>query len=387
MLKITYVINDKKVKSDNIQFVMDIKSYVELAMDILENNQFQRKRVSKSGSVYKLLKEDILKGCIIPPIVLASISKVETKAIDVELLNSLLAKPEDLKILDGLQRTYSLIEVYNTNKEYFDNLDNEYLVRIEVYLSITDTGILYRMLTLNTGQTPMSLRHQLEILFSKYLGSEISGTKILKEVDDQPVNSFDEFKFSDLIDGYNSFLEKNELPIGRFEILKTVQTIEFISKDNADKESFQFPKFVDSYSLCVRVFNKRFKDWTYPKDEVPEEFKIDSNPFGKEVYKIFNKSQPITGFGSAVAQLISLDIVKDLNEVDEILNELIFVDEDLLRLNKSLDEVRQESKKIGNGQRIFFRLFFKYLLDSESGVYKNVSESLEKAQKRALAEV
>jgi hypothetical protein len=387
MLKITYVINDKKVKSDNIQFVMDIKSYVELAMDILENNQFQRKRVSKSGSVYKLLKEDILKGCIIPPIVLASISKVETKAIDVELLNSLLAKPEDLKILDGLQRTYSLIEVYNTNKEYFDNLDNEYLVRIEVYLSITDTGILYRMLTLNTGQTPMSLRHQLEILFSKYLGAEISGTKILKEVDDQPVNSFDEFKFSDLIDGYNSFLEKNELPIGRFEILKTVQTIEFISKDNADKESFQFPKFVDSYSLCVRVFNKRFKDWTYPKDEVPEEFKIDSNPFGKEVYKIFNKSQPITGFGSAVAQLISLDIVKDLNEVDEILNELIFVDEDLLRLNKSLDEVRQESKKIGNGQRIFFRLFFKYLLDSESGVYKNVSESLEKAQKRALAEV
>jgi hypothetical protein len=353
----------------------------------LENNQFQRKRVSKSGSVYKLLKEDILKGCIIPPIVLASISKVETKAIDVELLNSLLAKPEDLKILDGLQRTYSLIEVYNTNKEYFDNLDNEYLVRIEVYLSITDTGILYRMLTLNTGQTPMSLRHQLEILFSKYLGAEISGTKILKEVDDQPVNSFDEFKFSDLIDGYNSFLEKNELPIGRFEILKTVQTIEFISKDNADKESFQFPKFVDSYSLCVRVFNERFKDWTYPKDEVPEEFKIDSNPFGKEVYKIFNKSQPITGFGSAVAQLISLDIVKDLNEVDEILNELIFVDEDLLRLNKSLDEVRQESKKIGNGQRIFFRLFFKYLLDSESGVYKNVSESLEKAQKRALAEV
>jgi hypothetical protein len=299
----------------------------------------------------------------------------------------LLAKPEDLKILDGLQRTYSLIEVYNTNKEYFDNLDNEYLVRIEVYLSITDTGILYRMLTLNTGQTPMSLRHQLEILFSKYLGAEISGTKILKEVDDQPVNSFDEFKFSDLIDGYNSFLEKNELPIGRFEILKTVQTIEFISKDNADKESFQFPKFVDSYSLCVRVFNERFKDWTYPKDEVPEEFKIDSNPFGKEVYKIFNKSQPITGFGSAVAQLISLDIVKDLNEVDEILNELIFVDEDLLRLNKSLDEVRQESKKIGNGQRIFFRLFFKYLLDSESGVYKNVSESLEKAQKRALAEV
>jgi hypothetical protein len=387
MLEITYVINDKKVKSDNIQFVMDIKSYVELAMDILENNQFQRKRVSKSGSVYKLLKEDILKGCIIPPIVLASISKVETKAIDVELLNSLLAKPEDLKILDGLQRTYSLIEVYNTNKEYFDNLDNEYLVRIEVYLSITDTGILYRMLTLNTGQTPMSLRHQLEILFSKYLGAEISGTKILKEVDDQPVNSFDEFKFSDLIDGYNSFLEKNELPIGRFEILKTVQTIEFISKDNADKESFQFPKFVDSYSLCVRVFNERFKDWTYPKDEVPEEFKIDSNPFGKEVYKIFNKSQPITGFGSAVAQLISLDIVKDLNEVDEILNELIFVDEDLLRLNKSLDEVRQESKKIGNGQRIFFRLFFKYLLDSESGVYKNVSESLEKAQKRALAEV
>lgn len=36
---------------------------------------------------------------------------------------------------------------------------------VEIYFKINRFGNLYRMLTLNTGQTPMSLRHQIEILY------------------------------------------------------------------------------------------------------------------------------------------------------------------------------------------------------------------------------
>ena len=82
-------------------------------------------------------------------------------------------KPENLIILDGLQRTYTILELIEELKSEEDNqeelskvLSNS--IRIEVFLGINKIGILYRMLTLNTGQTPMSIRHQIEILYSDY---------------------------------------------------------------------------------------------------------------------------------------------------------------------------------------------------------------------------
>lgn len=385
MIEVTCVLDDKKVNSKNIQFTIDIKKYVELSKQIIHNNPFQRNKVSRSGSVYSLLKEDILKGCIIPPIVLASTFRLDYEENNHdEILNRILSEPQDLKILDGLQRTFSLIEVYDNNIDFFER--NEYVIRVEVYLSISDTGILYRMLTLNTGQTPMTLRHQLEILFSKYLDGSVEDLRIIKEVDDDAVRSINEYKFSDLIDGYNSFLERNELPIDRFDILQTVQTIQLISHD--DNGDYEFKNFVKTYNLIAKKFDEHFKDWVYPSDEdIDAEFKTKANPFGKLPFKIFNRSQAITGFGAAIGDLIDLDSINGLSSISKICNELIFTNDDILNLNKCLDDVRDKSKKIGNGQRIFFKLFFKHLFDKDGNTFKNIGTSLEKAKKRALAEV
>ncbi|MGF6183450.1 hypothetical protein ABIB42_004505 [Massilia sp. UYP32] len=384
MVKITNVLLDKKVDSRNIQFIMDIASYAELAGDIINNNPYQRNKVSKSGSIYNLLKEDILKQCIIPPIVLASTSKLAENASPEELLKEVLSDSGNLKILDGLQRTLSIIDVYNNNREHFERLDEEYLIRVEVYLSISDTGILYRMLTLNTGQTPMTLRHQLEILFSKYAEGEFNGVSILREVDETSVKSIDSYRFSDLIDGYTSFLEKNELPIDRFDILQTVRTIKFVSGEAAAK--IEFSDFLISYRTLSLAFQSRFPEWIYPA-EVNDDLKIEANPFGREVYKIFNKSQPLTGYGAAVAELISSKTIAGLDEVSNLASRLEFDEDDLLRLIKFLDDIRGQFKKIGNGQRIFFKLFFKYLLDRDGSSFLNVSDSLERAKNRAMAEV
>ena len=366
MIEVTCVLDDKKVNSKNIQFTIDIKKYVELSKQIIHNNPFQRNKVSRSGSVYSLLKEDILKGCIIPPIVLASTFRLDHEENNHDdILNKILSEPQDLKILDGLQRTFSLIEVYDNNIEFFEK--NEYVIRVEVYLSISDTGILYRMLTLNTGQTPMTLRHQLEILFSKYLDGSVEDLRIIKEVDDDAVRSINEYKFSDLIDGYNSFLERNELPIDRFDILQTVQTIQLISHD--DNGDYEFKNFVKTYNLIAKKFDEHFKDWVYPSDDdIDAEFKTKANPFGKLPFKIFNRSQAITGFGAAIGDLIDLDSINGLSSISKICNELIFTNDDILNLNKCLDDVRDKSKKIGNGQRIFFKLFFKHLFDKDGNL-------------------
>ncbi|TDV44443.1 hypothetical protein EC919_114115 [Pseudomonas graminis] len=384
MRSITFVLLDKKVNSRNIQFVIDIGSYAELAGNIINNNPYQRNRVSKSGSIYNLLKEDILKECIIPPIVLASTSTLRNGSTNDELLEEVLADFGNLKILDGLQRSLSIIDVYNTNRDYFDGLAEKYMIRVEAYLSISDTGILYRMLTLNTGQTPMTLRHQLEILFSKYAEGGVDGVTILREVDEAAVKTIHSYRFADLVEGYTSFLERNELPIDRFDILQTVRTIKFISDESAEK--IEFTDFVSSYRSLSLAFDNRFADWRYP-DDVDEDLRTNANPFGREVYKIFNKSQPLTGFGAAIAELMSSGVIAGLNDIDHLIPRLVFGENDLLELNKYLDDIREKAKKIGNGQRIYFKLFFKYLLDRDGSSFLNVSESLEKARNRAIAEV
>ncbi|EQA4283269.1 hypothetical protein ACX2VI_004283, partial [Cronobacter dublinensis] len=324
----------------------------------------------------------------IPPIVLASTKNININDVKItsDTLNEIVANPSQLIILDGLQRTYSLIETYKNHKEHFDSLDEKYTLRIEIYLSIDDTGILYRMLTLNTGQTPMSLRHQLEILFSKYLGSEIENVNVIKDIDDASVKSISDYKFSDLIEGYNSFIELNELPMDRFDVLQSVRTIKFISDTKSNL--MDFPKFVKSFNFIARKFDIQFPGWEYPEEsQVDPELKIDSNPYGKFTYRIFNRSQTITGFGAALGELIKSKSINDLSSIDDLIDELIFSSDDLLKLNKYLDDIKIKSKKIGNGQRIFFKLFFKYLLDKDGETYLNVSQNLEKAHKRALAEV
>ncbi|MFQ1999307.1 hypothetical protein ACK35E_18140 [Aeromonas veronii] len=354
----------------------------------MANNPFQRNRVSKSGSIYSLLKEDILSGCIIPPIVLASTHSHEVGMEDVTeaMLNRILEQYSDVKILDGLQRTLSLIEVYKNNVDYFEQLQEPYQLRVEIYLSISDTGILYRMLTLNTGQTPMSLRHQLEILFSKYLDNNLGEINIIKDVDDESVKSIKDFKFSDLIEGYNSLLEMNEFPIDRFDILQTVKTIDFISKEHNDILGFK--NFVELYYEFVKKTDNNNVGWEYPDEElIPAEYKTNGNPYGKTVYRIFNKSQSLTGFGAAVADLIEQEIINGTDDLYQTFNKIDFCENDLIILNKCLDDVREKSKKIGNGQRMFFKYFFKNLLDKDGSNYCKVEESLAKAKSRTLAEV
>lgn len=165
---------DSRINSANLYVETSFGTYLNFARGIIANNDLQRKRVKTSKTVYSLLKEDLKKGCIMPPLVLAI---MEQGVIDKdtvqgeELLTYIQENVQKVLILDGLQRTYTLldaateIEKENLSK-YQDFL--QYKLRLEIYLEINKFGVLYRMLTLNTGQTPMSPRHQLEMLYSEY---------------------------------------------------------------------------------------------------------------------------------------------------------------------------------------------------------------------------
>src|SRR6185369_1135611 len=293
---------------------------------------------------------------------------------------------DDLLILDGLQRTYSLLDVHAEHAEKL----KEYVIRLEIYFNIRETGVLYRMLTLNAGQTPMSLRHQIEILYSNYADKKIGEVNVIRQTDESAKKNVTDYNYVDLIDGYNSYLERNESPIDRFSLLEIVQSIGKISADDSDKNSLS--KFTTTYYSIVKHIQNEANDWTFPnkEDDIPVEYRIQGTPFGSTPYKIFNRTQSLTGFGAAIGSLIDQKAVEDLDEIIALSDKIIMEDstDELLYFNKCLDEIKQMAKKIGNAQRLFFMYFFKNLFDkTEKEYFLRFKASCEIAKKRTIANI
>src|SRR5690606_32712622 len=72
---------DNRIQAYNLLFEISIKEYLDMSISIIEKNEFQRRRVKSSSTIYSLLKKDLLVGCIIPPIVLALSSDQDINSI------------------------------------------------------------------------------------------------------------------------------------------------------------------------------------------------------------------------------------------------------------------------------------------------------------------
>ncbi|MED5593630.1 hypothetical protein [Janthinobacterium sp. P210006] len=387
-MKVISKLNDRRINAMNVQIEMDAGQYVDIAKKIIVNNEFQRRRVKNSGTIYSLLKADILAGCLIPPIVLASRRDEHPKIEQINesfFTDHIFPNTSQIIILDGLQRTHSLIEL-------FDDLENKaalanYQIRVEIYLNITEVGILYRMLTLNAGQTPMSLRHQIEILYSNFAGKKIGQLNIIRQIDESPKRSHHDYNYSDLIEGYNSFLERNEDSIDRYSLLDIVQSIGKINNDHSDENSFT--KFAETHHGFVDHLQRISHDWEYPDvSEIAPEYQINGLPFGATPYKIFNKPQALTGFGAAIGSLIDQNVLLNIADLNRVIGNFKLADSnsDFLHINKCIDEIKQEAKKIGNAQRMFFKYFFRNLFDSsQSEYYLKFKAATDQAKRRTLS--
>jgi hypothetical protein len=103
--------------------------------------------------------KDLKQGAILPPIVLGMVIEEdipenninENKFID--LLKNI--STERISIIDGMQRTTAFHEASIT----------EGFIRVEFWLTDKIQNLTYRMLVLNTGQTPWDLRRQIEVVY------------------------------------------------------------------------------------------------------------------------------------------------------------------------------------------------------------------------------
>lgn len=392
-MKIMSKIYDQRINSWNVYVESSFGEYLQFAKKIIHNNDLQRKRVKTSKTIYSLLKSDLQQGCIMPPLVLAltEIGVLDPQNPDEEkLLAYINENSENVLILDGLQRTYTLIDAddemkLKEQKEYEKFLNNK--LRLEIYVEINKFGILYRMLTLNTGQTPMSARHQLEMLYSNMLDTEIDGVRLITDKEGKADPDENEFIFKNAIEGFNSYMNRNELPLDRQDILDNVKVLEHMADENIAEDLFK--EFLETYIKIFTTLRKITENHVVTEEDL-QEYQISESPFGKKVSKIFSSSQALTGFGAAAGKMKDLGIIRSLADFADMLEKLKENNDGyawMMELLAKLDSIKSSSKKIGNAQRMFFQYFFRELFNTESDSYLNLEDAVQNGYNKYYSQV
>lgn len=366
---------DKKIGSYNVMTQMNVVEYMDLIRGSVKKNELQRPRVRSSKSIYANLKEDLKTGCIIPPIVLSLYSEYDGPIADKNEIEKFITDHKDqLFILDGLQRTYTIQDMLD---ELGKDANVDTTIRVEVYLGLNREGVLYRMLTLNTGQTPMSLRHQIEIIYLDLLDNRNEyGLKFIRD-NEKKSKGVDSYYFNEAIDAFTSFVSQDYLQITREKLLSTIESFDNLSKLKNEKDAFL--DLMNVFSLFIKKIDSFLKDKDI-KDLMGEDLR--EHFYGENTLSIFNRSQTMTGYAAAIARLIQTGVYDDIKAVSTDFSMLNGDDvtDSIKELLLCMDEIRRTAKKIGNAQRCYFYYFFKSLLDKENDeTYMEASKSVKKA--------
>ena len=116
-------IYDKKIQSYNIIMELSLIEYYEFIKSSMLDNEFQRNKVRSSKTIYALLKQDLITGCVIPPIVLAmNVNIDEEERNNLDLVKKIIIENKRNKfILDGDQRTLTKKHIsFDVEKGYIE---------------------------------------------------------------------------------------------------------------------------------------------------------------------------------------------------------------------------------------------------------------------------
>lgn len=150
---------DVVIQSVYIVAKIDFEFAIDKLVPLID--KYPAQRFTLKSNIYKKLESDLLKGCIMPPLTISFCREnpKELYELQLEKLKPIIEKEiTNSYVLDGIQRLNTLNKIKKSGKT----------VNTPIYLNIlisdTSDKLLYRMITLNNGQKPMSARHQIEIL-------------------------------------------------------------------------------------------------------------------------------------------------------------------------------------------------------------------------------
>lgn len=161
----------------------------------------------QNDSFYKRLEIDLQEGCITPAITIAFIRNVDLDDLpSINIIeNQITAEISNGFVLDGIQRLNTLKRV---SQKEGNTLDATKFLYINIIICPSRDNLLYRMVTLNNGQKPMTARHQIEILAESIYDFNNYSFDIFTEKENAAKKDKG-YKKADILNAYISFLSNS----------------------------------------------------------------------------------------------------------------------------------------------------------------------------------
>jgi hypothetical protein len=243
---------DLRSGADVIYCKSDIETYLKIVGDDFTEFELQRKKENHKG--YARLKKDISEGALLPPITLSikhhKALEFKNSIQDNEKLKGILSAAGNVDILDGLQRTYVIKELHDSNCEFKEGQE----LLLEYWIEEDVGKLIYRMIVLNSGQKAMSLRHQIELLFislKETIIEKINGIELLKERQGLRRTHPNKYILGDVASAYQAFMTVST-ELDKSKIISAG----LISGNVLDSSEIELTKKFDDFI----TYFKRFKE-------------------------------------------------------------------------------------------------------------------------------
>jgi hypothetical protein len=215
-----------------------------------EGNLEIQRSIIKGTKAYATLRSDLKRGCVLPPIVLAVNSDLPREIDDIfrdadvaTLSRAITAvAANDVYIIDGLQRTNAIRQTVEELEGGERDLFLSRMLRVEIWLNIPFGAIAYRMLLLNAGQRPMSVKHQVEVLSTKLIDDlrNVNGLDIFRVGDARRRSQPGQYSLAKLAQAFQAWLQGQpnlDLRNTVMEELLAESAIEVLGHSVADSNS------------------------------------------------------------------------------------------------------------------------------------------------------
>lgn len=245
-MKIFHTQSDKVINGSVSIGSATYNEAIEKLYPLIDKTEFQRRLQDKK--FYKKLERDLIEGCVIPPITIAFVtSDISDEKSNSEILEHVENNIQHSFVLDGIQRLNTLKRAEETG-----DLDLESTLYINFIFCDSTEKLLYRMITLNNGQRPMTPRHQVEAILSNTLDFDSLGIPIISERETTPKSARGAFKLSDIIQGYLAFMADSPI-IDNKKIIEEKMDELLVSKIMSKEPSSYKSSFKDLMALVAKL--------------------------------------------------------------------------------------------------------------------------------------
>ena len=254
-IKVYDVVFDNVIDSYYLTAGVTYKFALENFVPLINKLDFQRNPLRKS--FYERLENDILGGCVMPNITLAI--KVNDAIEDNANYGEKYIRDniQNAFVLDGIQRLNTLQRV-SCEK----NFPQEQKMYCNILICNSMDKLLYRMITLNNGQKPMTARHQIEILARNIFDFDSLPILAITEKDNKVGKKSEETMSKEiLIKGYLAYIS-NSVNIDNQKIIESKMNeliADQIMDSNIPNKEGEFKDVMEYINLMIK--NKYLLSW------------------------------------------------------------------------------------------------------------------------------